>query len=124
RLCEYAKNRLRSMIYVLTPHVSRLEGLNDLKSIRGKLGRPAAGDGLRLRDDLRAAAGHVDRGRGLAKAPRVAPGRVGRGRQDRLDAGRSRQRDRPGLWRRGEDRPEPRGPAEEREQALRGRDRL
>ncbi len=35
RLCEYAKNALRSMTYVLTPYVSRLEGLNELSAIRG-----------------------------------------------------------------------------------------
>lgn len=34
RVCDHAKNALRAMTQVLTPHVSRLEGLNDLDAIR------------------------------------------------------------------------------------------
>lgn len=55
------------------------------------VGVPAAGDGLRLRDDLLAQAEGVAGAGGLAAAARGAAGEAQRGRPDRLVAGGDRQ---------------------------------
>src|SRR5262245_9894691 len=50
------------------------------------VGVPAAGDGLRLRDDLRARVAGVSRGGDLAAAARTAADEAERGRADRVGA--------------------------------------
>ena len=62
------------------------------------VGVPAAGDGLRLGDDLLAPVAGVAAGWRLAAAARAAAGEAARGRSDRLVAGGDRQLARAGLW--------------------------
>src|ERR1700704_4416351 len=58
---------------------------------RHPVGVPAPGDGIRVRDDLLAASGRVERGRGVAAAARVAFSRAERGWEAGLVAGGDRQ---------------------------------
>src|SRR5437762_2427469 len=55
------------------------------------VGVPAAGVGVRLRDDLLAAPGRMARGRGLATPARAPAGRAARRRQARLVQGGDRR---------------------------------
>ncbi len=79
---------------------------------RHPLGGPALRDGLRLRHDLLATAAGLAGRRYLGQAPRGSLDRAGGGRQDRLVAGPDRQQLRAGPRRRGQDRPQPRGPGQ------------
>src|SRR5438067_126753 len=58
---------------------------------RDPVGVLAPGAGVRVRDDLLAASGRVERGRGVAAAARGACGRAERGREAGLVAGGDRQ---------------------------------
>src|SRR4051812_7712386 len=84
---------------------------------RHQLGGSPPGDGLRLRHDLLEKAPGLEPGRGLAEAPREALSRVARGGSDRLGSGVDRQQLRAGSRRWRTDRPQPRRPPQEGEQA-------